>query len=200
MENWAEFKTGKHSIKAVDKLSKIIIAELAQDLDRFFLFDANVRPRRTTFVKDKLALLGQKKFNYKVYANGLSPNLTQLNGGTFKNSEWLYDLHWYIEGKNHYTTTRLPLVMECEWQQKRRGDSKVEFSGIKYDFQKLLVANAEFRLMIFKVIRPTDFEKLTEYFEDNINNYQHLPTGSKFLFIAFYEKTKTFYYREIFKK
>ena len=199
MNIWTEYQSGSNGIKVKEKLSKVIITELAKDLDKFFLFDDKVRPQRTRFIKDKLALLGHDKFKYKVYANGLSPQLTQLNGGTFKNSEWLYDLHWYVEGKNQYTTTRLPLVMECEWQQKRKGDRKVDFSGIKYDFQKLLVANAEFRLMIFKVLRPTDFDHLTEYFEDNINNYQHLPSGSKFLFIAFYDKGRTFYYRELFK-
>ena len=200
MSNWTEYKIDKHSIKATEKLSKIIIKELAHEIDKFFQFDTKIRPQRTRFVKDTLALLGHNKFKYKVYAHGLSPNLTQLNGGIFKNSEWLYDLHWYVEGKNKYTTTRMPLVMECEWQQKRKGDSEVDFSGIKYDFQKLLVANPEFRLMIFKVIRPTDFNHLTEYFEDNINNYEHLPSGSKFLFIAFYDKGKTFFYREIFKQ
>jgi hypothetical protein len=199
MNNWTEYIVGHKISNVTNKLSKVIIEELGQAIFDFFLFDTKIRPQRTTCIKDKLALLGHNKFNFKVYANGLSPKLTQLNGGTFKNSEWLFDLHWYIEGKNPYTTTRLPLVMECEWQQKRRGDRKVPFSGIKYDFQKLLVANAEFRLMIFKIVRPTDFEQLSEYFEDNINNYKHLASGSKFLFIAFYDKGKTFYYREILK-
>ena len=109
-------------------------------------------------------------------------------------------MHWYVEGKNPYTTTRLPLVMECEWQQKRKGDRKVAFSGIKYDFQKLLVSNAEFRLMIFKIKNLNDFNFLSEYFEDNISNYEQLLKNSKFLFIAFYDKEKTFYYTEIIKQ
>lgn len=135
MNDWTEYRTGNNGIKVTEKLSEVIITELAKDLDKFFLFDDKVRPQRTRFIKDKLALLGHDKFKYKVYANGLSSQLTQLNGGTFKNSEWLYDLHWYVEGKNHDTTTRLPLVMECEWQQKRKGDRAVDFSGIKYDFK-----------------------------------------------------------------
>jgi hypothetical protein len=200
MNNWTEYVVGHKPSKATSKLSKIIIAELGKAISDFYLFDTKIRPQRTRFIKDKLALLGHTKFNYKVYANGLSPNLTQLNGGTFKNSEWLFDLHWYVEGKQPYTTISLPLVMECEWQQKRRGDRKVAFSGIKYDFQKLLIANAEFRLMIFNVVKPTDFDQLSEYFEDNINTYKHLPSGAKFLFISFYEKSKTFFYREILKQ
>ena len=200
MTSWTSYQKTSDKIKVADKLSKTIIKELGDTTEDFFLFDTKVRPQRTRLIKDKLALLGHNKFKYKVYANGLSPNLTQLNGGTFKNSEWLFDLHWYVEGKNPYTTTRLPLVMECEWQQKRKGDRKVAFSGIKYDFQKLLVSNAEFRLMIFKIKNLNDFNFLSEYFEDNISNYEQLLKNSKFLFIAFYDKEKTFYYTEIIKQ
>lgn len=199
MTKWTSYQTSTDNIKTVDKLSKLIIKELGDVTEVFFSFDTKVRPQRTRLIKDRLALIGHNEFNYKVYANGLSPNLTQLNGGTFKNSEWLFDLHWYVEGKNPYTTTRLPLIMECEWQQKRKGDRKVPFSGIKYDFQKLLVSNAEFRLMIFKIKNSNDFNFLSEYFEDNISNYEHLLKNSKFLFIAFYDKEKTFYYSEIIK-
>ena len=195
---WASYQTGGQ-IKIADKLSKTIIKELGRNVEKFFLIETKVRPRRTTYIKDKLALLGYNKYKYKVYANGLSPDLRQLNGGVFKNSEWLFDLHWYVEGKGNYTTTRLPLVMECEWQQKRKGDKKVAFSGIKYDFQKLLVSNAELRLMIFKIVNLSDLIFLSEYFEDNINNYEQLPEDSKFLFIAFFDKEKTFYYNEIIK-
>lgn len=197
MSLWGEY--GKRVVTVSENLSTAIIEELGKDLNSFFLFSTDIRPNRTTFIKDKLALLGHNKFGFKVYANKLSSHLSQINGGSFKNSEWLYDLHWYVEGRNYYTTTRMPLVMECEWQQKRKGDSKVVFSGIKYDFQKLLVSNAEFRLMIFKILKITDLEYLSEYFEDNIDNYYNLPSGSKFLFIAFYDKGKTFYYREIIK-
>lgn len=200
MTNWIEYKNGKNAIKASDKLSRILVKELGETIKSFFQFDTKIRPHRTRLIKDKLALLGHNMFNYKVYANGLSPNLTQLNGGTFKNSEWLFDLHWYKEGKSHYTTTRLPLIMECEWQQKRKGDRRIPFSGIKYDFQKLLVSNSEFRLMIFKIVNLNDMKELSDYFEDNINNYKHLSKGSKFLFIGFYDKAKTFYYTEIIKK
>lgn len=200
MNEWDAFQANEKKIKVKAKLSRVIILELGQCMEEFFMYDKKIRPQRTRLIKDKLALLGHHRFKYKVYANGLSPHHTQLNGGTFKNAEWLYDLHWYVEGKDKYTTVRLPLVMECEWQQKRKGDRIVPFSGIKYDFQKLLVANAEFRLMIFKIEKATDFEALEIYFENNINNYKHLPKDAAFLFIGFHDKKKALYYREIFKQ
>ena len=200
---WKQFNRTTKIVELKDNLSKIIVKEIGNVLDNFFSYKESVRPNRTRLIKDTLALLGEKKLKdkpkYAVYANGLSPHLRQLNGGTFKNAEWLFDLHWYTDGKKPYTTLTLPLVVECEWQQKRKGDKVNKFSGIKYDFQKLLVTNAELRLMIFKVVRPTDFDELAEYFEDNISNYSHLDKGAKFLFVAFSERQKTFYYSFIQK-
>ena len=162
---WKQFNRVTKKIELKDVLSKIIIKEIGETLDTFFSYKKkSVRPQRTRLIKDTLSLLGHRKLKdkpkYEVYANRLSPNLTQSMGGIFKNSEWLFDLHWYTDGKNPYTTLTLPLVMECEWQQKRKGDKVNKFSGIKYDFQKLLVANAELRLMIFKVVKQTDLDEL----------------------------------------
>lgn len=155
--NWDLYSPGE-PIKVMEELSWEIIEAFSKDLHEFFEFgNMKRRPQRTRWVKDKLALLGDHK-GYKVYANGLSPELKPLKGGTFKNAEWLYDLHWYTEGKQHYTTTTLPLVMECEWQSERKGDRKKPFSGIKYDFQKLLVTNAVLHLMVFRLIRTRDYK------------------------------------------
>lgn len=200
-KEWKQFGSPVNKLTFPDKISKSIIIAIGEKLSYFFSYTLNKgkRPHRTRCIKDTLAILGQKK-DYKVYANGLSPKLCQINGGTFKNAEWQYDLHWYTEGKQPYTTIRLPLVMECEWQQKRKGDQEVEFSGIKYDFQKLLISNAELRLMIFKVVKDQDLKTLSDYFEFNIYNYKHLLPGSKFLFIAFSERLKTFFYKEIKKR
>ena len=80
-------------------------------------------------------------------------------------------------------------MVECEWDWLRADDeSGDEFSAIKWDFQKLLVANADLRVMIFKPrIRKGKSlnEKLDQYFTETISGYRNLPSGSKFLFIAF---------------
>jgi len=89
--------------------------------------------------------------------------------------------------------------MECEWQQKRKADKKIPFSGIKYDFQKLLVSNAELRLMLFNIEKLKDMEELSLCFTDNIRNYMHLEKGSAFLFIGFFAKGRKLYYTEMFK-
>lgn len=202
MTEWKEFNKKNPIEKVKNSLSKIIINELG-NLHGFFDFEEKVRPQKTRMIKDTLALLGEKELkgkpSFKVYANGLSGHLCQLNGGAFKNAEWLYDLHWYTEGADPYTTIRLPLVMECEWNPRRKGDSKTPYSGIKYDFQKLIVSNAELRLMIFRINKPSNLSDLGVYFENNITNYTSLPKKSAFLFIAFNDLAKSFYYREIIK-
>jgi hypothetical protein len=165
--DWDFYQSDK-PLKVKAGSSKEIIKTFSEGLSEFFNFPKQGKiPCRTRWVKDKLAVLGDKK-EYKVYANGLSQELKPSKGGAFKIAEWLYDLHWYTEGEKDYTTKRLPLVLECEWQSERQGDPKKKFSGIKYDFQKLLVTNAEFRLLVFRIIRTRDYKSLTNYFEENI--------------------------------
>ena len=117
-------------------------------------------------------------------------NKDGYNKKGFKKAEWLYDLHWFEEKKkSHYQQTSLPLVVECEWDWLRKKDkSGDKYSAIKWDFQKLLVANADLRVLIFQ-LRDKDGQdlnkKLDEYFTETITGYRNLPVGSKFLFVAF---------------
>lgn len=199
---WTEYNVNHRVSGVTNLLAKMILRELGC-MNGFFDVSEKIRPHRTRLIKDTLALLGERQMKgkpkYKVYANGLSEHLRQVNGGSFKNAEWLYDLHWYTEGSDPYTTVTLPLVMECEWNPRRKGDSKIPYSGIKYDFQKLIVSNADLRLMIFRIKNTSDLAHLDPYFENNIRNYQPLPVGAAFLFTAFCDSCRSFYYREIIK-
>jgi hypothetical protein len=56
------------------------------------------------------------------------------------NAEWLYDLVWYREN-NDGNLVEVPLVVECEWGTDTKKD-------IKFDFEKLLLAKADIKLMI----------------------------------------------------
>jgi len=192
--NWINFSNNA-PIKLQGLSNKIILAfGSANDL----FFQTQVRPVRTRFVKRTLAILGHS-LQYKVYANGLSDDdLVEINQ-PFINREWLFDIHFYTDGMEPYSVESLPLVAECEWNPRRKGDPKVRFSGFKYDFQKLVVSNAELRLMIFKVKSQNDLIELETYFRNVIKNYRHLEMNAKFLFIAFNDKEKTFYYNEIVK-
>jgi hypothetical protein len=137
----------------------------------------------------------------------------------FRHREWLYDLHWYTEHERQrefphiygYRLRTVPLVVECEWEyinpeerkKYKRGECK-SFDGygaVKYDFQKLLVANADLRLMIFqKKLNSTKNAELDNYFVEVIESYIHLDQGAECLFIRFPRNKKNFEYAIYAKK
>jgi hypothetical protein len=193
MGGWKVFK--KKLIKKSSDDSNKIINSLGALADNFF---EQCRPVRTRAVKLNLVKLGHE-LGYKVYANGLIPEDMAFINRPFVNREWLFDLHWYTDGIEPYTIKSLPLAVECEWNPKRKGDGKVLYSGVKYDFQKLLVTNAGLRLMIFTVRNVAILEILNPYFRETIDNYEHLAPNAKFLLVAFNNKSRCFYYKKIKK-
>ena len=199
MNNWKIYTDNTCKIEVKKITSRYIIEEFGSCLTDFF--KCKYKSEKTTFIKDRLTGLAIKELvgkpKYKTYSNKISPHLRKENGGQFKNKEWLYDLHWYTESDSEpYMPIALPLIVECEWNPKRNEDSKNSYSGIKYDFQKLLVSNADLRLMIFSVKKESEISELNDYFDRAINSYIHLTKGSKFLFIAFDEKVRRFFYTE----
>lgn len=200
MKDWKKFVFGKkQEVKLDDSISELIIKQFGCRLINFFKHtDGN----KTKLIKAALALLGDKELeikpHYKVYANRLPSGLRRSDGGKFKPTEWLYDLHWFTD-PGGYRLTSVPLVVECEWRWTRTeekvepGEKKDFYGAVKYDFQKLLVTNAKLRLLVF-IKRPdspnekvgeTVNDKLDEYFENVIKNYDRLADDSKFLFVAF---------------
>jgi hypothetical protein len=55
--------------------------------------------------------------------------------------EWLFDLIWYKNNENG-RLDNVPLVMESEWLKS--------YSDIRFDFEKLLVANSPIKVMVFQ--------------------------------------------------
>ena len=84
--------------------------------------------------------------------------------------EWLFDVVWYIENSNGQLLN-VPLVVESEWDKK--------YGGIKYDFEKLLLANAERRLMICQAKESYQIN-LIENLLNAVNVYKH-NTGNRYL-------------------
>mgnify|MGYP003357572629 CR=1 FL=1 len=158
------------------------------------------RREKTTMVMERLTQLGDNK-GHKVYSHSLSEGFRQKSGDIFVNREWLYDLVWYEDDQNKfYTIKKTLLTAESEWAYKRPKD-KIDnkYGAIKYDFQKLLLSNAELKLMIFRVSGKTkqDIKQklidLYNYFNNAIDKYEQMESG-EFLFIAFCDKEKSFYY------
>jgi hypothetical protein len=86
-------------------------------------------------------------------------------------SEWLYDLIWY-ENNTKNCLINVPLVLECEWSYN--------WGHVKYDFEKLLIANAQYRVMICQMGK-NEMSQWWENFEATIDGYMPLNKGSRFL-------------------
>ena len=98
----------------------------------------------TPAVKTKLCKIGQK-FGYKVGARADEVDEADRDYG-----EWLYDVTWLEYERERdglkWPATALieaPLGAECEWGRGKNLEYIVE------DFEKLLLARADIRLMIF---------------------------------------------------
>jgi len=193
--------------KSSKDIVKDIIKEMKSKWNRSFLDNRGkiIKSKKIKSSKlfELLTKLGDRK-GYKVYSHGLSEKfINKANDNNndvtkFVNREWLFDLCWYKEDKNlRYGLKSLDLAVESEWINKRKEDKKDPYGGIKYDFQKLLVANMGLCLMVFEVTKEGR-EELSEYFEKVYDIYEGNKT--EILFIAFSRKEKTFYYSYLSKK
>lgn len=133
----------------------------------------------TNRLKEKLGDLGAE-LDYKVAVGGFRDKFER---------EWLYDIVWYVED-NQNRLQRIPLIVESEWDRN--------YSGIKYDFEKLLVGNAERRLMICQCMTEgiddlfNKFQAAIDAFEENV--------GDRFLIAVLDSVTESeFYYRTYIK-
>lgn len=181
------------NIALEEDIAKNII-EAIGGIDQAFYISQD--KEKTSMIMELLTKLGDDR-GHKVYSHSLSEVFRQNSGNKFVNREWLYDLVWYEDDRNEsYTIKKTLLVVESEWAYKRSKD-KIDdkYGAIKYDFQKLLLSNAELKLMIFRVSGNTK-QKLIElynYFNNAIDKYEQMESG-EFLFIAFCDKEKSFYY------
>jgi hypothetical protein len=201
MENWFSY-TDRDNINVDNILAKEIITTLATDVsNKFYSSEAPIKSpkKRTTKLFEVLTLLGDKK-GYKVYSHSLSKKFmeqykNEKGDSKFVNREWLYDLLWYKEDNDGgYFPLDFPLIVESEWWNTRREDKKRDrYSAIKYDFQKLLLANTGLRLMIFKISKEEELKLLSKYFNNAITKYTPLKNG-EFLFVAFHDDEKSFHY------
>ena len=129
----------------------------------------------TKRIKIRFCELG-KKHRFHVYASGCN----NAAGG-----EWLYDVTWLKYDKDDYLRT-VPLVMECEWSL-----NKVE---IDHDFQKLLLARSQHRVMIFyQKTEDTVLEKIKN-FKKQIKKYRGTCSGDRYFFAGYSDNTYKFYY------
>jgi hypothetical protein len=151
----------------------------------------------TALMKKALTDLGQDpNYTYKVATSQCSEA---------EDTEWLYDLVWYRQELSVWLTSKNPpskfgslplltevgLVAECEWHN--------DAVSIRYDFEKLLLANAPLRLMITCTNAPLMVQQYFDYFEAAILQYRQGTPGARHLIAILVndtvEDTEQFVYR-----
>jgi hypothetical protein len=130
----------------------------------------------TKQLKDDIGTLGEKN-RWTVCAGGFKG---RFEGG------WLYDLVWYNEANGHLS--EVYLVLESEWGEYR--------TDIKYDFEKLLVAKATLKVMVFQT-KNGEIEDLFGFLEEGIRAFPLLQSANEtYLLIAFNNDTGKFDIRQ----
>jgi|ERR1051326_4034453 hypothetical protein len=126
-------------------------------------------PHWTRRIKEIVAGLAKQEKNEEIFA-AHSHKMFSDHG------EWLFDITWWSESNEGsiYRLNNLPLVVECEW--------KDNISDIQYDFEKLVIARADHRLMIFQGA-STDFIKQSiKHLNSVIYGYKHTLKGDRYMF------------------
>jgi hypothetical protein len=131
-------------------------------------------------LKRRIAQLGDR-LGYKVSVGGLGEDFA---------GEWMYDVVWFVEDVDG-CLIKVPLIVESEWDKK--------YSGIKYDFEKLLIGNAERRLMICQA-KENDIENLFKKLENAIVKFQENKNDRFLIVILNCSTDDEFHYRTFTKK
>jgi hypothetical protein len=106
--------------------------------------------------------------------------------------EWLYDLLWLRVHATQDRTTYLdsPLVAEIEWGRHK-------YNGpIRHDFQNLLLARADLRLMIFQAPDSERGRAIVEELVKQVATYSRSALGDRYLFACYCTRTRRFEYRD----
>jgi hypothetical protein len=123
-------------------------------------------PEFTVAIKESLTRLG-KKLGYRVCTT--LPNIADY-------PEWLWDLTWVRGGDKAgvFELSDMPLAVESEWKE----DFGKE---ILSDFQKLMVARAWLRVMVFQT--PNAEVKMRfDQLREAIRTYSGTQPGDRYLF------------------
>jgi len=127
-------------------------------------------------LKEYIGSLGEKH-GWDICASGCK--------GRFDNG-WLYDLIWYHEDPDTHLA-EVYLVLESEWRTPQ--------SDIKYDFEKLLLAKATLKVMVFQG-NDRNISGLFNFLERGISAFQKRSADETYILAAFNNSTYAFDVRQ----
>ncbi|MDE2807158.1 MAG: hypothetical protein OXN90_01950, partial [Gemmatimonadota bacterium] len=120
-----------------------------------------------------LCRLGKKEFGYKARATGVP---AEYRDG----KEFLYDASWH-ETDNCCRIISLPMVAESEWDNPKEVD---------YDFQKLLLARAKVRVMVYWKLKRENQDETCNRLCKHVETFKGTEGDTYLLIGLFYENTE----------
>jgi hypothetical protein len=133
-------------------------------------------PRWTREVKRVVGVIGTRH-GFAVCASGWPKIFYE---------EWLFDLVWYKNDKNDRLVS-VPLVLESEWS--------LSFEEVKYDFEKLLVAKAQLRILVHQARTKAALEDVQRKLITLVSEFEGSTKGDRYLFAGWDYKTTEFSFR-----
>ncbi|MGF1594431.1 MAG: hypothetical protein ACFCUW_14195 [Kiloniellaceae bacterium] len=133
----------------------------------------------TRRIKEELGALGKSK-GYYTYGLKNSPHC--------HDGEFMFDLCWLDYGEEDKWLKQVPLVLESEWL--RPGD-------VDDDFQKLLIARAGLRVMVFGAKTREEFSSTVDRLRRWVNEFEATVSSDQFLLCGWCSDTSSFRYAEI---
>lgn len=134
----------------------------------------------TKEVKTKLCQTG-RCLDYRVAARDVDDNDRD-------DKEWLFDVVWMsLAWKPRRQLERIYLAVESEWGNC--GD-------ILDDFEKLLVARSDVRLMIFQASNEVEVRKMFDLLEREAQGFEQSQAGDCYLLAGYDLRNSTFRWRE----
>jgi hypothetical protein len=130
--------------------------------------------RWTVEVKLRIGTLG-RHHGYEVYAHEFR------EAGR---SEWLFDLTWLKKDRNGFSSA-LPLILESKW-----GDP----GEVSDDFQKLMVARARHRVIVFDQGRG---ERMMDGLLEEVRHFEGSTPGDRYLFAGWSPNYFSFHVVEV---
>ena len=150
---------------------------IKQTLDEFnaYALKMNLTDREWTIeIKNRICKIGKER-GYEVRAS---------SSEEAHSAEWLYDVIWRKMSGNKVVD--VGLVLESQWDR----------SGIVDDFQKLLLARAELRCMIFCTASKQSAEVEIGELINQVGKFSGTQPSDKYLFCAWLADEKHFYFHD----
>lgn len=165
-----------------------IVREVCHNLDQLSgsrRYRQAKRPQKTKAVKTALCRAARTALQYTrgvfICANGVEERYVAYQ------REWLYDVACLKYADNEFSRPlmKVYLAAECEWGPER---------AVHNDFEKLLVARADVRVMVYDGTRVRDDDKFTKL-EHFVRRCRFTQAGDTYLLAAYSDDR--FEYRQI---